>query len=147
MFMVLHFAENRQKTVISCKIVPVAQKEVFYILPQNACVVTSFVKNVLTNRKFYLQLKFYIRQTFKLPVYQISQTMGAKIFFIFDFSEKRQKTVISDEIFPQAHIKGVLHISLARLKTTASSLENLPTYRKFRLQANFYISFSFKKLE
>ena len=61
MFMVLHFAENRQKTVISCKIVPVAQKEVFYILPQNACVVTSFVKNVLTNRKFYLQLKFYIR--------------------------------------------------------------------------------------
>ena len=147
MFMVLNFAENQQKTVISCKNAPVAQKEVFYILPQNACVVTSFVKNVLTNRKFYLQLRFYIRQTFKMPVYQISQTMGAKIFFIFDFSEKRQKTFISDEIFPQAHIKGVLHISLARLKTTASSLENLPTYRKFRLQANFYISFSFKKLE
>ena len=61
MFMVLNFAENRQKTVISCKNAPVAQKEVFYILSENACVVTSFVKNVLTNRKFYLQLKFYVR--------------------------------------------------------------------------------------
>ena len=145
--MILNFAGNRQKTVISCKNAPVVQKEVFYILPQNACVVTSFVKNVLTNRKFYLQLQLYVRQTFKMPVYQISKTMGAKIFFIFDFSEKRQKTVISDEIVPQAHIRGVLHISSTRLYTTASSLKNPPTYRKFRLQANFYISFSFKKLE